>query len=384
MKEVYLDYAAASPVRPEVEEAMKPFLSEISANPSSIHNAGQKARTALENARSTVARILHCSPDEIIFTSGGTESVNLAIKGIARAHKHKGRHIITSKIEHEAVLRSCEQLEQEGFDVTYLPVDKYGMISPADVEKAIRQDTILISIMYANNEVGTIQPIQELGTIARKHNIPFHCDACQAGFLELNIEKLNVNALTLNGSKIYGPKGVGLLYAQREIAVEPLFHGGGQESQLRSGSENVPAIVGFAKALELVQQEKDQENQRLVTLRNQLAVGIEKIIPESMVNGHPTQKLVNNLNVSFHDIEGESLLLYLNEFTIYASSGSACTSRSIAISHVLQAMGIQDNLAQGTIRFTLGKYTTEEDIHYVLGVLPTIIAALRKAHEVMN
>lgn len=382
MKEIYLDYAAASPVRPEVVEAMLPYFTDISANPSSIHNAGQRARTAVETARTAIAKILHCSADEIVFTSGGTESINLAIQGFAHAHKHKGKHIITSTIEHEAVLKTCQALEQEGFEITYIPVDQFGLVNPHDVQAAIRPDTILISIMYANNEVGTIQPIAKIGAIAKQKNVCFHSDACQAGYLDLNVEKLNVDLMTLNSSKIYGPKGIGLLYKQRKVMLQPLIHGGGQEFQLRSGSENVPAIVGFAQALGLAQQERDQENSRLTTLRNAFIQKILTTIPGSVLNGHPTQRLANNVNISFPGIEGEQLLLYLNEFGIYVSSGSACTSHAIATSHVLQAIHLEENFARGAIRLTLGKDTSEQDLKYVLEILPAIIAALQTAQEV--
>ncbi len=370
----YLDYAALTPIDPEVEKEMKKYNSISYGNPGSMHDAGLAAKDALDSAREKIAKILNCSPNEIIFTSGGTESINLAIKGIAFASS--GRHIITSKIEHHAVLHTCEYLEKNGFDVTYLNVDKYGLVNPKDVEKAIRDDTILITIMYANNEIGTIEPMEEIGRIAKKHSIPFHTDACQAGLLDLDVKKLNVDLMTLNSSKIYGPKGVGLLYKRKGIVIEPIVHGGGQEFGLRSGTENLPGIVGFAKALELMQKNKSKESKRLIALRDKLIKGLLKI-PKAFLNGHPAKRLANNVNVSILDIEGEAVLLHLNEKGICASTGSACTAKSLEPSHVITSLGLPYEAAHGSLRFSLGKYTTGKDIDAVLKYLPEIVKNLR-------
>ncbi|MFA6462296.1 MAG: cysteine desulfurase family protein [Candidatus Woesearchaeota archaeon] len=376
-KAVYLDHAATTYVLPEVLESMLPFFEKYYANPGSLHTPGLQVKSVVEQARQSIARDLSCLPQEIIFTSGGTESINLALKGIAFM-KRKG-HIITSKIEHPAVLSTCEYLESIGYPVTYLEVDEYGTISPDAVEKSIRPDTILISIMYANNEIGTIQPIAEIGRVAFKHNILFHTDACQAaGSLELDVHKLNVDLMTLNGSKIYGPKGVGILYKRADLKLEPLSHGGGQEGGLRSGTENVPGIVGFAKALDLAQKGREKENKRLITLRNYLIKQVLEKIPKSFLNGHPIDRLPNNANISFLDVEGESILLYLNEYGIYVSTGSACSSQKLEISHVLNAIGLKHDAAHGSIRFTLGKINTKADIDYLMKYLPGIIDSLRK------
>lgn len=364
-------------MRKEVLSTILPFLKEKYGNPSSLHSHGLQAREAIENARKKIAEILSCKAEEIIFTSGGTESINLAIKGVALANKEKGNHIITSKVEHPAVLDTCKYLEAHGCKVTYLPVDNYGTINLRDLESAITDKTILISIIYANNEIGTIQPIKEIGKIAKAHGILFHTDACQAaGSLNLNIQSLGVDLMTLNGSKVYGPKGSGILYKKHSIKLVPLIHGGGQEFGLRSGTENVPAIVGFAKALELAQSEKDREVSRLTKLRDFLISQLLKI-PNTHLNGHPTDRLPNNVNVRFDNIEGEGILLHLNERGIFVSTGSACASKSLEPSHVLLALGISHEKAHGSIRFSLGKYTKMSDIKYLLRVLPPIITKLR-------
>ncbi|MBU0470959.1 MAG: cysteine desulfurase NifS [Nanoarchaeota archaeon] len=392
--EIYLDHAAATPVRPEVVEAMKKYFSKEFGNPGSFHTIGLRAKEAVDEARETIKKLINADKaEEIIFTGSGTESINLAIKGIARANKEKGKHIITSKIEHEAVLETYRYLEKyEDFKITSLDVDKFGMVSTEDLKKAIRKDTILISIMYANNEVGTILPIRQLAEIAKEKKIPFHTDACQAGgALNINVKELGADLMTLNSSKIYGPKGVGLLYVRTGLRILPLIHGGGQEFKLRSGTQNVPGIVGFAKALELAQAEKDQENIRLIKLRDRLIKGIIKKIPKTFLNGHPTERLPNNANLTFLDVEGEAMMLYLNEYGICASSGSACTSQSLDPSHVILALGLPYEVAHGTLRFTLGRKTTKKDIDKVLEVLPKIVESLRKispvnltVEEVMN
>lgn len=369
---IYLDHSATTYVDEKVMAAMKPYFTDDFGNPSSMHQLGLKAKEAVQAARESIAKILSCLPEEIFFTSGGTESINLAIQGIAK-EKRQG-HIITTKTEHHAVLETCRHLESQGFEVTYLGVDQYGQVQPEQVEKAIKPNTILVTIIYANNEIGTINPIKEISKITKKHNIPLHTDACQAGLLELNT---GAELLTLNGSKIYGPKGIGILYKNKNIKIQPLIYGGGQENNLRSGTENVPGIVGFAKALQLIQKNKEIESIRLTNLRNKLITELKKI-PKAILNGHPTERHPGNVNISFADIEGESIVLHLNEQGILASTGSACTSTDLEPSHVLVACGQPAEIAHGSIRFTLGKQTTEKDIDEVISKLPKITGSLRK------
>ncbi len=390
-QEIYVDHAATTYVREEVKTAMNKYHSEEFGNPGSFHTLGLKAKEAVSSARNKVRQLINANnPEEIIFTGSGTESINLTIQGIARANKNQGKHIITSKIEHEAVLETCKYLEKyEGFEITYLNVDKYGRVCPEELKKAIRKDTLLITIMYANNEIGTIQPIKELVKVVKdfsqeqKRNILFHTDACQAGgVLDIDTKNLGVDLMTLNSSKIYGPKGVGMLYVKSGTKIHPLIHGGGQENKLRSGTENVPGIVGFAKALELAQAEKEEENKRLTALRNKLIKKIQENIPKTFLNGHPTERLPNNANLTFLDVEGESMMLYLNEYGICTSTGSACTSYSLDPSHVILALGLPYEAAHGTLRFTLGKRTTEEDINKIITVLPGIVESLRRISPV--
>ncbi|MEI6731871.1 MAG: cysteine desulfurase family protein [archaeon] len=377
MNEIYFDNSATAPLDERVFREMIPYLSYIYGNPSSFHGKGKEAKDALDDARERIAGILNCSAKEIVFTSGGTESINFALKGVALANMGKGNHIITSKLEHHAVLETCKYLEGKGFEVTYLNVDRYGLVNPEDVEQAITEKTILISIMYANNEIGTIEPIEEIGRIAKAKGVLFHTDACQAaGYLDLDVKKLNVDLLTVNGSKVYGPKGAGLLYVRKGIDLEPLIHGGGQEFNLRSGTENVPAIMGFAKALEIAYAERKENSGRLIELRNYFIQGLLKI-PKSRLNGHPTERLPNNVNVSFLDVEGEAMLLHLNEQGIYASTGSACTSQSLETSHVLAAIALPYEASHGSLRFSLGNRTTKEEIDTVLQVLPKIVDTLK-------
>jgi cysteine desulfurase len=378
VKEIYLDYAATTPMDKEVLLEMLPYYSEIYGNPGSFHYKGLEASDAIEQAREKVAKIFNCNSKEIVFTSGGTESINFALKGIAFANKEKGNHIITSAIEHHAVLHTCDFLRSQGFEVTFLPVDKYGFVSPDALRESIKPETILVSIMYANNEIGTIQNISELASIAKEKSLPFHTDACQAaGFLDLDVEKLGVDLLSLNGSKIYGPKGTGLLYIRSGIEIEPLIHGGGQENGFRSGTENVPGIIGFAKALELAQRNKEYESARLIQLRDALISGLLKL-PKARLNGPMNKRLPNNVNISFLDIEGESLILMLNEQGVFASTGSACASKNLETSHVLRAIGLPYEASHGSLRFTLGKNTTMDDLNYVLRVLPDIVAQIKK------
>lgn len=375
---IYLDYAAATPVRKEVRKVMD-TAENCFANPGSRHGGGRTAKELLESAREKVKMMLNADEkDTIIFTSGGTESINLALKGIASAYREKGDHIITSKAEHKAVLETGKYLEQEGFSVTYLDVDGYGRINPQDVEKAITKKTILISIMYANNEVGTIQPVKEIAAIAKKNKVLFHTDACQAGYLDLDVKKLGVDLLTLNSNKIYGPNGAGLLYVKNGVRLEAQMHGGGQEYGLRSGTENVAAMVGFAKALEMAQKEKETENQRLRVLRDNFISEVQKKISNVSSNGHPTERLPNHIHLSFAGVEAETLLLHLDQQGVYASAGSACTANEINVSHVLSAMKIEDNMARGSIRFTLGKETTDKDIEATIKILQETVASLRK------
>lgn len=377
-RQVYLDHAATTPTHPEVVDAMLPFFSEKFGNPSSLYSRAREARKAVEEARIKVATALGASPEEIYFTSGGTESDNWAIKGIAAAHQKKGNHIITSSIEHHAVIDPCRHLEKQGFSVTYLPVDEYGRVDPAAVAAAITPETILISVMTANNEIGTIQPIAEIGKIAREHDIFFHTDAVQAiGAIPIDVDALSVDLLSLSAHKFYGPKGIGALYIRKGTRAETLMHGGGQERRRRAGTENVPGIVGLGEAIEHAVTDLEGRTRRIAAMRDRLIAGILDTIPKSRLNGHPTQRLANNVNIAFRYVEGESILLMLDYFGIAASTGSACTSATLDPSHVLLACGLPAEHAHGSLRLTLGEENTEEDIDYVLEVLPGIIERLR-------
>lgn len=391
MKNVYLDYSATTPTDPRVIEVMLPYLKEKYGNPSSFHSVGKEVKDDLDIARASLAKNLNVRSDEILFTSGGTESDNLALLGYARANQKFGKHIVTTKIEHHAVLEPILHLEKkEGFEVTYIKPDKDGLISEKQIKAALRDDTILVSVMMANNEIGTILPISNIGNMIKKYRqekkqaFPgFHTDACQAAtLLELDIEKLHVDMLTLNGSKVYGPKGVGLLYVKRGIKLQPLQFGGAQEKALRPGTENVAGIIGLAKAIDLAQKDAKKETERLVPLRNKLIKGILNTIPKTRLNGHKEIRLANNVNISFMDIEGEALLLYLDAAGVYASTGSACTSASLDPSHVILALGMPFEVAHGSLRFSLGHSTTEEDIDYVLEVLPPLVEKLRSISPV--
>ncbi|MCL6500879.1 MAG: cysteine desulfurase NifS [Candidatus Pacearchaeota archaeon] len=378
MKRVYLDHAATTPVAPEVLEAMKPYFSEKFGNASSLHSFGQEARDALEKARKIVADFINARPNEIIFTSGGTESDNLALKGIAFANKDRGNHIITSKIEHHAVLETCHWLEKSGFKVTYLPVDKEGKINPQDIEKAITKETILISVMHANNEIGTIEPIEEIGKICKKHKVYFHTDAVQSfGKIPIDVRKMNIDLLSASSHKLYGPKGVGLLFIRQDVKIEPIQQGGGHEQGLRSGTENVAGIVGFAKAVELAKTNMKKENEREIKLRDKLINEILKI-PGAHLTGSRQERLPFNASFYFDGIEGEALLIRLNEKGIAVSTGSACSSKSLEPSHVLTAIGLKPEQAHGSLRVTLGKDNTEQDIDYTIEQLKNIINSLRK------
>ena len=381
---IYLDHSATTPVRPEVLEAMLPYFSLGFGNPSSIYTIGQEARKAVDDAREQAAGVLGARMSEIVFTSGGTESDNAALKGAAFALRHTGNHIITTTIEHHAVLHTCHQLERFGFDVTYVPVDEYGIVDPQTVARAITDETVLVSVMMANNEIGTIQPVAEIARIVkaeaqrRSRTIVMHTDAVQAaGFLDINVRDLGVDLMSLSAHKIYGPKGVGLLYVKRGTPFEAQNAGGGQERQRRSGTENVPGIVGISEALRLAASEREQIAARCLRLRDKLIDGIFDSIDRVHLNGHPAQRLPNNVNISFEDIEGEPVLLGLDFAGVCASSGSACSSASLEPSHVLLAIRRSTELAQGSLRITLGRDNTDEDVNYLLAVLPEIVGKLR-------
>jgi cysteine desulfurase len=378
MDKIYMDYAATTPVDARVVGAMMPCFGRVYGNPSSIHGFGQEARAAMEGAREKIAAFLGAKPAEIVFTGGGTESDNLAIKGTAWANRKKGDHIITSAIEHHAVLETCRFLEQEGFRVTYLPVDRNGLIDPADVAKAITDRTILISIMHANNEIGTIQPIAEISRIAKEKGVLFHTDAVQTfGHLPFTADELNVDLLSASAHKLYGPKGVGLLYIRKGTRITPLVHGGGQEGGRRASTENIPGIVGFGKAAELAAAEIHEEMARLTALRDRLIRGIIERLDGVQLNGHAVQRLPNNINLSVESIEGEGMILSLDMMGIACSTGSACSSSSLEPSHCLLAIGLPHELSHGSIRFSLGRYTKDSDIDAVLEALPRVVGRLR-------
>lgn len=379
MKRVYMDNAATTALRRDVLDAMMPYLTDIYGNPSSLHYFGQEAHKAVENARHQVASALNAEDNEIVFTGCGTEADNMALKGIAEKYQSKGKHIITSSVEHHAILHTCEYLEKHGFEVTYLPVDEYGMVKAEQVRDAIRSDTILVSIMFANNEVGTIMPIKEIGAVCREKGVFFHTDAVQAvGHVAIDVKAMNIDLLSLSAHKLHGPKGVGALYIRKGIVVPPLLHGGAQERRKRAGTENVAGIVGLGKAIEIACSDIEGTSKRMCYLRDKLINGIEASIPEVKLNGHRTERLPSNVNFSIKYIEGESILLMLDINGIAASSGSACTSGSLDPSHVLLAMGMPHETAHGSLRLTLGDDTTEDDIDYVLEVLPEIVVKLRK------
>lgn len=376
MRRVYLDHNASTPVHPEVVAAMLPYLSERFGNPSSIHGFGREARDALEAARETLARFLGVAPEEIVFTSGGTESDNLAIKGVAGARP--GGHIITSQVEHHAVLRTCEALERAGHAVTYLPVDGDGLVDPEDVRRALRPDTILVTVQGANSEVGTVMPVEEIGRIAADRGIPFHVDGVQTfGKVPFSVREAGIALLSMSSHKIYGPKGVGALYIRRGTRMVAVQHGGDHERRRRAGTENVPGIVGFARAVELRARDMGPEAARIAALRDRLWRGIQDGVPDVRVNGHPTRRLPGTLNTSFRGIEAESLILALDLKGVAVSAGSACTSGSLEPSYVLTAMGIPPDWALGAIRSSLGGGTTAEDVDYVLEVLPAAVRRIR-------
>jgi len=378
MKRRYLDYSATTPVKKEVLEAMIPYFTETFGNASSIHTFGQIAKEVLTESRKKVANLINANENEIFFTSGGTESDNWALKSIAKVNKNKGKHIITSKIEHHAILHSCETLEKEGFEVTYLDVDEYGFISLEDLKNAIRKDTILISIMYINNEIGTIQNIKEIGIIAKENNVIFHTDAVQAaGNIEIDVKKLNVDLLSISSHKIYGPKGIGALFVKRGTRIIPFMDGGAQEKKKRAGTENIPAIVGFAKACEIAKENLDDHISKLSVLRDDLIEKVSNSIDDVKVNGPRDNRHPGNVNFAFKYIEGEALLLMLDAVGVAASSGSACTAGSLEPSHVLMSIGLGHEIAHGSLRLTIGDFTEEEDIDFIVENLIRIVQTLR-------
>lgn len=376
---IYFDNAATTQVREEVFNEMKPFFESAYGNPSSVYAIARDNKIAVEKAREQAAKALNADPNEIYFTGSGTEADNWAIKGIAESRKAQGNHIITTNFEHHAVLHTCEYLEKNGYEVTYLPVNEDGLITLEQVEQAIRPETILITIMFANNEIGTIMPIAEIGSLAREKGIVFHTDAVQAvGHVPIDVKEMNIDLLTVSAHKLYGPKGVGALYVRKGIAIKSLIHGGAQERGRRGGTENVPGIVGFGKAIELAVSEMAEENKKIKELRDMAIDGILSAIPYARLNGHREKRLPGNLNISFEFIEGESMLLMLDMKGIAASSGSACTSGSLDPSHVLLAIGLPHEKAHGSLRISLGRYNTKEDIEKLIEVLPSIVERLRE------
>jgi cysteine desulfurase len=378
MRTINMDHVAASPLLPEVLDAMMPFLTDKYGNPSSMHSVGEAVSDAIEKARAKVAAMINAQEDEIVFTSGGTEANNWALKGAMQANRSRGNHLITSSIEHFSIMHAIKSLEKEGIEVTRLPVDSYGIVDPQDVEKAITPKTALISIMHANNEVGSIQPIEEIGKIAREHNIPFHTDAvATAGVIPVDVGSLNVDFLSMAANPFYGPFGVGALYVRKKAKIAPLLDGGIQERGLRAGTENVPGIIGMGKAAEIAPIEMDSRAAHLVPLRNRLMKELPEAMEEVVVVGHPTQRLPGNVSVLVRYVEGEAMLLFLDMDGVLIASGSACISRSLKVSHVMLAMGIDAGTAQGSLLFTLGRDNTDEDVNDLVKILPPIVQRLR-------
>ncbi|MCR3956352.1 MAG: cysteine desulfurase NifS [Gudongella sp.] len=377
-KMIYMDHSATTPVKKEVLQEMLPYFSEFYGNPSSVYQLSSKSKLAIDKAREQVAKGIGAKKNEIYFTGGGSEADNWAIKGIAYRHREKGNHIITSKIEHHAVLHTCEYLQKQGFEVTYLDVDEYGMVRLEELEAAIKENTILISIMFANNEIGTIQPIKEIGQIARKHKVLFHTDAVQAvGSLRIDVNEMNIDLLSMSAHKLYGPKGVGALYIRQGTRIDPLIAGGAQERNKRAGTENIAGIVGTGKAVELAYDNLEENNRKLIALRERLIKGIQDKIPHVRLNGHPEKRLPGNVNFCFQFIEGEALLLSLDMVGVAGSSGSACTSGSLDPSHVLLSIGLPHEIAHGSLRLSLGLANTEEEVDYVVDQLTGIVDRLR-------
>ena len=376
---VYMDHAATTPTRPEVVEAMLPYFTERFGNPSSLYAVAREAKEAVEEARGRVAAAIGAKPEEVFFTSGGTEADNWAFKGVATANRKKGDHIITSAIEHHAVIHTCQSLEKQGWRVTYLPVDEFGRVDPGVVEEAITDKTVLISVMAANNEIGTIQPVRAIAEIAHDHRVPFHTDAVQAiGALPVDVEAMGADLLSLSAHKFGGPKGTGALYIRKKTRIGTFMDGGAQERGHRAGTENVPGIVGLGRAIELATADIEEHAARLRAMRDRLIRGLLDTIPDTRLNGHPVERLPNNVNVAFRYVEGESILLSLDALGVAASTGSACTSATLEPSHVLTACGLPPEQAHGSLRLTLGSRNTEDDVDYVLSVLPGVIERLRQ------
>ena len=385
MKTVYLDHCATTPLHPDVLKAMLPFLRHSFGNPSSIHALGRKAREAVEESRGRVAALIGANASEIVFTSGGTEANNLAIQGVARARKDHVNHIVTSSIEHHAVLKTCQYLERSGFTVTYLPVDHHGIVNPEDVKKALTDKTILVSVMHANNEVGTIEPIHEIGRIAAERGIPFHTDAVQsAGKVPLNVKEMSVDLLSISAHKFYGPKGIGAMYIREGIRIDPILYGGEQEKGIRSGTENVASVAGLGKACELARETVAVRMDEIRKLRDALQERISTAVPGLTINGHPVSRLPNCLSVSIPGIMGETILRDLDARGIAVSSGSACTSHSVEISHVLAAMGLPEETAQGTVRLSLGIINTPDEIEYAAASFVEVVEKLKTLSEIEN
>jgi len=379
MKRIYLDYAATTPADPRVIRAMLPYLNKKFGNTMSLHNFGQEAKSALEESREVVAGLMGAKANEIIFTGSATESNNLALKGIAFANKKRGRHIIISRVEHPCIMESAKWLESQGFEITRLKVDKYGFVNPKDVKKAIKKGTILVSVIHASNEIGTIQPIVKIGKICKESGVYFHTDAVQSfGKIPIDVDKMNIDLLSASSHKMYGPKGAACLYIREGTKIEPILHGGGQEQGFRSSTVNVPAIIGFAKAVEIAEKEMRKEAERLTKLRNKLIKGVLGKIPGSHLSGHPQKRLPNNANFWFENVEGESIIIQLDLSGMAASTGSACSSAKLEPSHVLLAIGLKHEEAHGSLRLSLGKWTKASEINYILKVLPGIIKKLRE------
>ena len=377
-RRIYMDNAATTPVDPQVVEAMLPYFTRYFGNASSLHIFGREAYDALENARLSIARLIGAEKDEIIFTAGGTESDNIAIKGIALRNRSRGKHIITSPIEHPAVVETCSYLEMLGFRVTYVPVDRFGVVDLSKLEKAVTRETVLVTIQHANNEIGTIQEIEAIGRIAKEKGIPFHTDAVQSvGKIPVDVKKVNVDLLSIASHKFHGPKGVGALYVRKGVSLDPLVHGGGQEKGLRSSTENIPGIVGIGKAAEIACSRMIPDGQHVSAMRDRIIRQVLDQIPLSYLNGHPTQRLPNNVNFRFDGLEGESLVLSLDGKGVAASTGSACSSKKLRPSHVLMAIGLNEVQAHGSLRMTLGRENTDEEVSYVLGVLPEVVSKMR-------
>jgi len=378
VKQIYLDYSATTPVKKEVLDTMLPYFTDVYGNASSIHSFGQEAKNVLDASRKTIAETMGATADTFYFTGGGSESDNWALKGYMHANKKKGNHLITSKIEHHGILHTCQALEKEGFEVTYLDVDEFGLVNLQDLEAAIKEETLMISIMYINNEIGTMQPIKEIGEIAHKHGVIFHTDAVQAyGNIKIDVNAMGIDMMSVSAHKIYGPKGIGGLYIKKGIRIDNLVEGGAQERNRRAGTENIPGIVGFAKAAELADTTLDSHREKLIQMRDKLANGILEAIPYSKYNGHPTLRHPGNVNICFEFIEGEALLLFLNAKGIAGSSGSACTSGSLDPSHVLLAIGLPHEIAHGSLRLSIGDFTEPEDIDYTIEALVEIVDRLR-------